>query len=212
LIYISGSRLIDVIDEMSDYDIVIYTLGGEYIDSSQYEYLMYKGKKVHWYYKPINKISDIATYPITCGIGNMFINYLCDDFIIYKNPKYDELVDKIYAAKNQISYLSAYYVFIVNKSLIEQILTEGHILEAHYTKYIYHMCVASYAITNEMLDKDFLADIKRIRLQPVSDKYNQLAVNRLRIYKNYLEQNPINVEAYIENIYDELELNRYEIS
>ena len=36
-IYLSGSRLIDVIDNRSDYDIVIYTIGGDFIDASQYE-------------------------------------------------------------------------------------------------------------------------------------------------------------------------------
>jgi len=210
-IYVSGSMLIDVTDDRSDYDIVVYTIGGEFIDASQYEYLMYRGRKVHWYFRPINKIFDIDNSPVSSCIGNLFISNLCDDFIIYENPKYKELIDKIHSVKNQLSHISAYCFFNIQRDLIERILTEGKILEDHYTKYLYHLCVGSYYLTNEPLDKDFLVSLKRIRWTPVSDEYKQLAVNRLRIYKNYLEQNPIDLEDQLKKLYDQLELEQYEI-
>ena len=44
-IFILGSRSTGLIDEKSDYDLVILTLNGNYIDSSRYEYLLYKNKQ-----------------------------------------------------------------------------------------------------------------------------------------------------------------------
>lgn len=192
-IYISGSVCAGTTDDRSDYDIDIFTLDGDHIDESKYEYLMYKGRKVHWYYFPICELFNPKCTGLNL-LGPILLRNFSKDLVIYENPKYIDELNKLYSVKDTISLMAIYNLFNEHKTYIEEVLRAGAILEKHHTKYLYHLCLASYYLANEPLDKEFLRVIKRIRWQPVSNKYKALAIERLKIYKNYIETNPVNTE------------------
>ena len=53
-IYVGGSRLTNVIDEKSDYDLVILTNGGKYENVNKHAFIKWCDSiKLHWYYIPI---------------------------------------------------------------------------------------------------------------------------------------------------------------
>lgn len=162
-IYVMGSRSVGIIDERSDYDLVIITLDGEYLDASDYRYLVYNGKKVHWYYFPIEILFDLhfgREPKILCPIQ---LRNICEELVIYENPKYIDILHSLYRNKDKMSLMAMYRFFEAQQGYINEVLNEGRILEKHHTKYLYHLCVASYYLTGEELDKDFLRVLKRIR-------------------------------------------------
>lgn len=204
-IYLAGSMCTGVTDERSDYDITIITLDGEdYIDASKYEYLMYKDKKVHWYYRSIKNLFDGKHSDSKVYVGTMLLRNIREDLIIYENPKYSDMLHKLYDIKDRLSDLGMYRLYEVWKDYVDDVLNEGKVLEKHHTKYLYHLCLASYYLMGEEPDKDFLRKIKRIRWQPVSDEYKSLAVERLRVYKDYIESNPIEVVNTFDDLYKEV--------
>ena len=206
-IYIGGSMCCGITDERSDYDLVILTLDNEYIDASKYEYLRYKDKKVHWYYRPIEHIVRLDTKDMKAAIGTVILKGFRDECIIYKNPKYIDVIDNLYDTKDDISDLGARHLFEIKKEYIDDILAEGKILEKHYSKHLYQLCLASYYLLHNDPDKDFLISLKRIRWQPVSDEYKKLAVDRLKIYKDYIENNPIDFETCLKVLYSKFGLD-----
>lgn len=202
LICLGGSMCTGITDERSDYDITIITLDGDdYIDASAHEYLMYKSKKVHWYYRSIKHLFDGEHTNSKVYVGTMLLRNIREDLIIYENPKYSDMLQRLYDIKDKLSDLGIYRLFEIQKAYISEVLNEGAVLEKHHTKYLYHLCLASYYLTGEEPEKDFLRAIKRIRWQPVSDEYKNLAVERLRIYKDYVEANPIDVVKVFDDLY-----------
>ena len=73
-----------------------------------------------------------------------------------------------------------------------------------FPKYLYHLCTSSYYLLEEEINKDFLRELKRIREQPVTEEYKQLAIKRLKLYKDYIEAHPIDFEIASENLFKEL--------
>lgn len=205
LICLGGSMCTGITDERSDYDITIITLDGDdYIDASAHEYLMYKSKKVHWYYRSIKNLFDGEHTNSRVYVGTILLRNIREDLIIYENPKYCDMLQRLYEIKDKLSVAGMYRLFEVWKDYVYGVLNEGQILEKHYTKYLYHLCLASYYVTGEKPDKDFLRVIKRIRWQPVSDEYKQLAFERLQTYKNYIEANPIDAVKAFDDLYKEV--------
>lgn len=198
-IFILGSMSTGIIDEDSDYDIVILTLDGEYVDASKYEHLKYRNRKVHWYYKSIKDLFDNRhTYGMRY-IGMMQIRNICKDLIIYENPKCINILHRLCDLKDIVGNAGMYGLFNSKRSLVDDILAKGKILEKHYTKFLYHLCLASYYLMEEEPNKDFLRELKSIKSKPVSDEYKQLAIERLKLCKTYIETNDginnINLQA-----------------
>lgn len=206
-IFLLGSTCTGIVDDNSDYDITILTLNGDYIDSSKYEYLMYKDKKVHWYYHPIKDVFSLAhkiqELKVLCPIQ---LRNLCDDFIIYENPKYKDSLQSLYKIKTEISKLGMYLLYNMRKDYVGAIINNGYVGKKHYSKWLYHLCLSSYYIMNEEPNKDFLRVLKRIKWEPVPDEYKQLAIERLQIYKNYIEQNPLNITEELDKLYKQLKI------
>ena len=203
MIYIGGSRSTDILDNNSDYDIVILTYDNDYHNVNKYAYILYKNNiKIHWYYDPINELFNIINHD--CIYGCMQIKNLRDDIVLYKNPKYNDIIDNLIKIKDDLSHISCYKYFNFNKKYIESILIDGYIKEEKYSKLLYHLCLASYYITGETPDKDFLRSIKHIKQQAIREEYKGLVIERLNIYKKYIEQNPIDIDNITENLYKQV--------
>lgn len=189
-IYLLGSRCTDIVDERSDYDITIITLNGEgIVDASKHEYLIYHGKKVHWYYRSLKDLygTDDSYEHGNGYVGAMLTRNICKDVTIYENPKYSEQLQELHSNKFKISNSAIFRLYNELEEYINDVISEKEILEKHYTKFLSHLCLASYYLSNEEPDKDFLRSIKRIKWQPVSEEYKQLAVKRLEVLKQEIK-------------------------
>lgn len=201
--YIAGSRLAGVTDDRSDYDIVVITAD----DKSEYypqEYLKYKGLKVHWYYESIYKwlflSKDGTKYSSipSCFGALLYLNSPQVEYI-YINDKYAAVMDYISSVKADLSRTAYYLLYLNLQARIKPIIQQNEIKETDYTKYLYFVCMASYLAYNESVNTEFLKEIKRIRWQPVSDKYKQLAVERIKKYQQYIDTN-YNVNTVISEL------------
>ena len=195
-IFLLGSRATGIIDEYSDYDIVILTLDGDYIDASKYEYLRYHGHKVHWYYQPIaglfQKKFEDNQLMILCPVQ---LKHLSPDLTLYENPKYFELLSSLYKIKDKVSTIGVYQLFNKKQNYIESILCKEEILETSYSKFLYHLCLASYQLLGDSPDKAFLKTLKRIKWTPIPEDDKILAIQRLKLSKNYIEKHPLDIDT-----------------
>ena len=196
MIALTGSRLIDVVDERSDFDLLVVTNDKdreEYVD----EFLTYYSKKVHWHYVPIQKlISNEDGNLLSCNGEVEFVG-LCEQKNIYADTKYHNLIRYLIENRNVIALVGAYGLVRFHSDLIYRILSANQIKQQDYCKYIYHLCFASYVVLEEKPDKSFLANIKRIRWRNIPDEYKNLAVERIRLLSNYAAENPLNLRDII---------------
>lgn len=185
MIYIAGSRICNVIDERSDYDLIVLTNNEDQDNPS--EFLMYKDKKVHWYWRNVDTFIETGgTYPMRY-YGNVLFGYICDDCIIYKNEKYTDRINQLLEHKHEIGLNGAKLFYESQKQLVESICKKSRIDESDYTKFLGHLCVTSYYVLNEPVDSSVVLPAKRIRWQPVSDEIKAKIVERLRLLKNFIE-------------------------
>lgn len=188
MIYIAGSRICNVIDERSDYDLIVLTNNEDQDNPS--EFLMYKDKKVHWYWRNVDTFIETGgTYPMRY-YGNVLFGYICDDCIIYKNKKYTDRINQLLEHKHEIGLNGAKLFYESQKQLVESICEKSRIDESDYTKFLGHLCVTSYYVLNEPVDPSVVLPAKRIRWQPVSDEIKAKIIERLRLLKNFIESEP----------------------
>lgn len=185
MIYIAGSRICNVVDKRSDYDLIVLTNNEDQDNPS--EFLMYKDKKVHWYWRNIDTFIETGgTYPMRY-YGNVLFGYICDDCIIYKNEKYTDRINQLLEHKHEIGLNGAKLFYESQKQLVESICKKSRIDESDYTKFLGHLCVTSYYVLNEPVDQSVVLPAKRIRWQPVSDEIKSKIIERLRLLKNFIE-------------------------
>ena len=185
MIYIAGSRIYNVLDDRSDYDIVVITNK----DDQDYpnEYLTYKGKKVHWYWRNIDNFIETGKTYTMRYYGNVLFGYICEDCIIYKNEKYADKINDLLNNKRYIAINGAKLFYNAMKPLVERICEKSRIDEFDYTKYLGHLCVTSYYVLNEPIDKELVLKAKRIRWQPVDEDTKGKIIERLRLLKDFME-------------------------
>jgi hypothetical protein len=206
LMYIGGSRCVRIADDESDYDIVVVTLDGEYEDTGKYLKLNYKNTHVHWYYDPISLFFNLSEPNPHTNIGKMHLRHLASDLIIYYNPQYKKLISQLYTIKDGLSTIGMYLLYENCIEAVEKILEKNQLLPEYSNKFLYHLCLASYYLTNEKIDKDFITAMKRILTQPLSEKYKVKAVERLKVCKSYIESHPIDIKNTLQTLYKELML------
>lgn len=189
-IYIAGSNCTGLNDEHSDYDLVVLTLEGDFIDVSQTLYLTYKGKKVHWYYFPLKGFFDMSYEGLTllCPIQ---LRKFSENLVIYQNLKYLNLLEKLLMKKNEISTLAIYRLFETYKNKIDKILTQNEILFSDYSKFIYHLCFGTYYLLNEDPNIEFLKDLKWILRRQIKDETKSQAIKYLKLGVDYINKFPV---------------------
>lgn len=185
MIYVAGSQLYGARDERSDYDLIVLVNGN--CRNEPNEYITYKGKKVHWYWRNINTFIEIGNTYAMRYYGNVLFGYICDDCIIYKNDKYADKINDLLNNKRDIAISGAKLFYNAMKPLVERICKKSRIDEFDYTKYLGHLCVTSYYVLNEPIDCDVVLPAKRIRWQPVSDDTKTKIIERLRLLKEWYD-------------------------
>lgn len=198
MVFVTGSRLLEVTDERSDYDLVVLTnerQREEYVS----EYLTYNSVKVHWSYVPVTKlISNEDGNLLTC-IGEVELSWLNDSKIVYENPKYANVIKFLKENKDTIALVGSYGLVRFHDKLVSKILGANAIAKEDHCKFIYHLCIASYMLLSQAPDNGFLAEIKRIRWKEVSDECKRLAVERIRLLHNFVAEHPLDLASIICN-------------
>lgn len=196
MVFLTGSRIIDISDERSDFDLIVLTNDQEREEYVS-EFLTYYSKKVHWHYVPVKKfIANEDGNLLTCNGEVEFIG-LDESKILYANPQYFNVIDFLKQNKDVVAKVGVYGLVRFHNNLISKILTANEITKEDYCKYIYHLCFASYILLQEEPDGDFLKEIKRIRWREISDEYKNLAVERIRSLYNYVVKNQIDLSGII---------------
>lgn len=185
MIYVAGSQLYGARDERSDYDLIVLVNGD--CKNEPNEYITYKGKKVHWYWRNINTFIEIGNTYAMRYYGNVLFGYICEDCIIYKNEKYADKINDLLNNKQDIAINGAKLFYNAMKPLVERICEKSRIDEFDYTKYLGHLCVTSYYVLNEPIDCDVVLPAKRIRWQPVDEDTKGKIIERLRLLKDFIE-------------------------
>ena len=196
MISFTGSRLIDITDDRSDGDLMVLT-NDQKREEHVAEFLTYGSKKVHWHYVPITKLISNEGGTLLSCVGEVQFIGLSDNKIIYANPKYATTINFLKKHKKSVALVGSYGLVRFKNDLISGILNADEIKPENYTKFIYHLCFASYVLLQEMPNKNFLSSIKRIRWSPVSEEYRQLAIKRLRILQDFVTNNPVNLSEII---------------
>lgn len=205
-IYVAGSTSLGIEDEYSDYDIVILTakplVNKKFFE--EYVRLKYKGRPMHWYYDDISYLFDLQDADNTNILGKVHFSKWFRITTIYENPKYLDLLAKLDSIKNSISICASYAFLNAQRPLLNKLTSQNNILKEDYNKFIYQCCFASCYLTNTQLDIDCLREIKRIYWNPVSQEYKDLAIQFLNGGINFIENNPIDYEKELQDLYDKI--------
>lgn len=183
-IAIIGSRSIGVVDQWSDYDLLVITDDTDISINNKLDcYIVYNNEiGIHWYQYSKNLLFDIDR--------PRAILEFCD-FWLLSQEKYIAIWDlafieqlKKFVNENANAGCIAFYNNIY-KSTINQIL-EGN--ELPKTKLLYHLCVVSHFLDKTELNYKFLNELKRIKYLEISEECRSYCIERVQLLKNIAEK------------------------
>ena len=203
LVALCGSRVTGVVDEHSDYDITVLTTS-ENLSPSDYR-LGYSGKEVHWYYQNIcDFVSNNKTRLTMFFLCQFLIGCLTPDYIIYANPKYQELVNYLLSIQPQFREIGGRMMYNKCTLYTETPLREGHIDKKYYTKFWGQLVLASYILKKEKIDKSLVLAAKRIKYKEMTDEIMNAVIERVRVLEQYVETVFFDMEKNIKEINDNI--------
>lgn len=201
MIWVGGSRIFKCVDDYSDYDIVVLTKSTN--EHHAKEYLRYHGEsKVHWYFNCIGTYFNPIGIVLADYVALTQLNYIYNDVIVYKNPKYIDLIDDFLSKQKLVARLGDILGFQHSKNLIDSIVYDGFISNKNKTKHLYMLCAMYYDITGQDLDREFLTKIKRIKWQEIDEKYSRQCVDILGKFKDYMQN--IDVDEEVKKVKEKL--------
>lgn len=188
-VILCGSRRLGIVDERSDYDLVVL----QHNTPSNYEineYLICDGKKIHWYYR---QAQDYWNCNVETHIWTLYdictMSLLTNDAILFVNTRYADEWERIvqFCLDNNAPACKLY--FDKSRTRIEKIVAQGEIREEDYSKFLYQYCVVSHIMLNQQMtvrDKQLLGELKRIRWKAVTDECELYCVERLKLVQKEL--------------------------
>lgn len=195
--YFGGSELIGFKDERSDFDIICITKS-EPKKTEYDEFLVWNGRKVHFVYFDFNRFFDENTK----GMGLLTLTQLQalkDNNTVFLNNNPTKLK---FLLDNADNFLKIGYERLANNLsvLINKVVENNCIKKINKTKYLYHLVYAKRKFNNEPIEEEYLKQLKRIRWQPIEDKYTKECIKDLREIKAYVELNSHNYEAFLKQL------------
>lgn len=179
-----GSRSIGVVDQWSDYDLLVITDDTDISINNKLDcYIVYNNEiGIHWYQYSKNLLFDVNK--------PRAILEFCD-FWLLPQEKYIAIWDlafieqlKKFVNENANAGCIAFYNNIY-KSTINQVL-EGK--ELPKTKLLYHLCVVSHFLDKTELNYKFLNELKRIKYLEISEECRSYCIERVQLVKNIAEK------------------------
>ncbi len=199
LIVLCGSRITGITDDHSDYDITILTTN-EKCKESDYR-LRYEEHDVHWYYHNINDfIYTDEKFPAMNSLCPFLLGLTNEDYIIYKNPKYQNVIDYIFSIKKELLEIGGRTLYKKCLNYIQNPIETGVIDKKYYTKFWGHLIFISDILNNISVDKQLVLAGKRIRYKEITKQQEQAMIGKIKQLKDYIKNNPIDVEDTKENI------------
>lgn len=208
MIWVTGSTILGGTDEKSDYDLCVlikdrppaqnefYNIYARFAPySAQYKP---QQKKVQWIYNTVEEITTSHPVSPLDNIGWAQFRYITDDFIIYRNPKYSDFINKLIQDKYLISDNALFsFVNSILRDLEAFKSTNLRDIATVYSsmpnKCLGHLYWTACVLLKESFDLSFMMRVKRWPYSLLeNDDKNKLInlIDRLEIYiKNTLAPN-----------------------
>lgn len=215
MVWMTGSTITGLKDAQSDYDVCVLVKElpkeSENIPWKIYSrpcsyFFKYvpQGVKTHCIYNDLSNITNMSTATPLDNIGWAQFKHISDTFILYKNPKYLDLIDSLVTNKDIISTASIYFFILAmytdlgNCQLSDLIEVQPDVPN----KGIAHACWAADVLQKKSVDVSLITRIKRIPFNNLSlqDQTDALiAMNYLdRFVKKYkLPQELIDLQNHL---------------
>ena len=141
--YVGGSFSFQTNHNDSDFDINVITNGGEFFSVYFDWHLKYKGRKVHWYYRPVVDFFKLTCYDLTDYIGVLTLLHIPQENVVYLNPKYEKQWNYLYENRDLLLKHICIELGISCKSFINFVLSRNN-LECSYAQRTYFASIAAY--------------------------------------------------------------------
>lgn len=184
-VYLIGSRCLEITDEHSDYDLIALVSKPvfENPEDRLKDHIEYNGAKIHWYYFTYDELFDKDNL-VSLTAGKLELPYAK---VLY--CKNEAVVKQIEETKQNIIVPGLCVLYSRFQALINKIIEANTIADENKTKFIYHLCWASCYIDNAPFDKEKLTHLKRMRYQEISEADIRYAIERLKIFKEWMKTN-----------------------
>ena len=179
-----GSRSIGVVDQRSDYDLLVITDDIDISINNKLDcYIVYNNEiGIHWYQYSKNLLFDIER-PRAILEFCSFWQLSAEKFIAIWDTNFIETLKKSIIKTLDIACIKFYNN--IYKSTINQVL-EGN--ELPKTKLLYHLCVVSHFLDKTELNYKLLNELKRIKYIEVSEECRAYCIERVQLVKNIAEE------------------------
>lgn len=204
LVVLCGSRITGIVDDHSDYDITILTTN-ENCEESDYR-LRYNERDVHWYYHNINKfVYTNLSEPAMNFLCLFLLGFITEDYIIYRNPKYEKMIEGIFSVKKQLRELGARMFYTKCKEIISTPLKDNKIEKKYFSKFWGHLVCMYYALTNQPINAELVLAAKRMRYRELNPQQEVDIIKCVKKVKEYMEfENKLSISELkneIQNIF-----------
>lgn len=205
-IYIGGSRMWNIDDDISDFDICVFN-SEKYDNPDNYilNDMKYKDVHGHFYWDNIynsllGPIGGLKWYKCYRGIT---LGNIKKDHILYLNPEYKKLMEYILNNQDNIFKISLYYSYKLQEECISSKcdLTTFDNINCR-PKYLAHFLLYSYRLTGEKIEYDFVKKIKRLDEKDLTEGDKKYVSERLKIIKEFADSYIPNYDKYQKEIND----------
>ena len=195
MVYVGGSRYYgsEYLNEKSDYDIFILVNGEDYTYPQRF--LTIQGKDLQWSILHVsNYINDTniqnrASRSGALYAGQVKFSHFERNLVIYENPKYKNLIDRLIQTRDQIQLLNFYkYIQLVAQDPASQY--------QKCPKAFYHIFAAYLELTG-VGDQEW---IKEIKLNPPTE--NTKILSFFQTILDWCEAHPIDLTVVERNLYE----------
>ena len=180
-----GSRSIGVVDQWSDYDLLVITDDNDIYRNNKLDcYIVYNNEiGIHWYQYSKNLLFDVNKPKAILEFCS-FWQLPQEKYIAIWDLNFVEQLKKSVNEKAAAAGCIAFYNKVY-KSIINQVL-EGN--ELPKTKLLYHLCVVSHFLDKTELNYKLLNELKRINYIEVSEECRAHCIERMQLVKNIAEE------------------------
>ena len=177
MIWITGSRAIDLVDPCSDYDIGIlisddvkmpkeqgYSMFAKYVPDNE--------ANVHF---RVNTLRDLCSLPSADlfvfydYLGFAQLQYFTEEHILYLNPEYADLIQEIQLEKSNLSNKAATAFLTHFRALVEALAAKDY-KNFIGGKTLMYLCWCAELLLNKSSGKDYFLGIKKQNLALLSDR------------------------------------------
>ena len=201
-IIVAGSRLVNLTDEFSDFDLIVFTK--QYYKPKIEYRLSYDGKVIHWYYRTFTELLEL-THPLElCGLYQF--QYLKANSYLYLDDHAKSLWEIFYKNRfiiSQFGFESSYFalctpcqLFLTTIENYKNNLTEvlaNNSLAGLPLKFYHKILHMYYNVFNIDYNKDFILKVKRMRYTPLSNDDMQHLIKDIQAYLDAMSNYKFNI-------------------